>query len=89
MPNTRPQIFADIEKERAYQDEKWGTQFDDRNTINDWAAYITLYLGERATKMGRTPAEQREGLVKVATLAIAAIETFDRNQGFPPRHYDL
>jgi len=88
MPNTRPQIFEAIEKERAYQDEKWGTRFDDRNTVNDWAAYINTYLGERTTKMGLTPEQQREGMVKVATLAVAALESFDRNQGFPPRHYD-
>lgn len=25
----RQEIYAEIEKERAYQDEKWGTAFDD------------------------------------------------------------
>lgn len=85
----RRAIFEEIEKERAYQDGKWDTAFDDKNTVNDWAAYINLYASERATKMGTENAKQRKGILKVATLAIAALETFDRNHGFAPRHYDV
>jgi hypothetical protein len=32
--------------------------------------------------------EQRNNMLKVAALAVAALETFDRNDGFAPRHYD-
>jgi hypothetical protein len=80
-------IIDEILAERAYQDQKWGTAFDDKNTINDWGTYIGIYLA-KATNMGADAAEQRKQLVKVATLAVAAIQTFDRNAGFPARHYD-
>jgi hypothetical protein len=80
-------ILEDITAERAYQEKSWGTAFDDRNTLNDWVAYAAIYLG-RAASMKATPAEQREGILKTATILIAAVEAFDRNKGFPPRHYD-
>ena len=80
-------VLEEIKKEREYQDGKWGTGFDDKNTLNDWSSYITNYLG-KATTMEASPDAQRKFLVKVATLATAAVETFDRNSGFPPRHYE-
>lgn len=80
-------VTEEIKAERAYQDGKWGTAFDDKNTVNDWGAYIGSYTGN-ATNMNATPAQQRKALVKVASLAVAAIEAFDRNNGFPARHYD-
>lgn len=80
-------IFAEIEKEREYQDSKWGTDFDDKNTLNDWCSYIVNYLG-KAIAMKNTKEEQRIFLIKVATLSVAALEAFDRNHGFPNRHYD-
>jgi len=83
----RNKIFKEIKKERAYQDEKWGVKFDDKNTLNDWITYINIYAGE-AAKMGISKEEQRKYMVKVASLAVAALEVFDRNGGFAPRHYD-
>jgi hypothetical protein len=84
----RAEIFAAIEAERAYQDEKWGTAFDDKNTANDFGSYLSQYAGDRVTKMGLTPEQQRAGLIKVAAIAVAAIETIDRNGALAPRHYD-
>lgn len=81
------QIFNEIQAERLYQDNKWGTEFDDKNTLNDWIVYINNYAA-KAAFMGNTPEEQRAALIKVASLAVAALETFDRNNGFPKRHYD-
>jgi hypothetical protein len=83
----RDKIFKEIEGERLQQDGKWGTKFDDANTMNDWATYINQYAS-RAAKMGASKFEQRAALVKVAALAVASLETFDRNNGFRPRHYD-
>jgi len=87
--DTRLKIFNEIEAERAYQDAKWGNTFDDKNTVNDWNQYIAGY-GYRAASMENVgkPEEQRAAMVKVAALAVAALETFDRNNGFAPRHYD-
>lgn len=80
-------VFKEIQAEREYQDNKWGHEFDDENTINDWGTYINIYLA-KATDMSTPFSEQRGKLLKVAALAVAAIQTFDRNEGFPSRHYD-
>lgn len=83
----RERIFNQIAKERAYQEGKWGSKFDDKNTLNDWLAYIAGY-GARASNIDVDKIVQRAAMVKVAALAVAALETFDRNGGFAPRHYD-
>jgi hypothetical protein len=83
----RKQIFEQIEAERKYQDGKWGDEFDKKNTLNDWVTYINIYAGQ-AAKMGNSKEEQRTQMLKVATLAVAALERFDENDGFAPRHYD-
>jgi hypothetical protein len=92
MKNRR-EIFEEIYDERERQIEKWGNDFDDQNTINDWVAYITSYATRGATAGGwfHPEASDRfcQGMVKVAALAIAAIEACERNQhAFAPRHYD-
>lgn len=80
------QIFAEIKAEREYQNKLWGTEFDDKNTINDWSAYITRYLGQATGS--ENEAEQRTQMMKVASLAVAALEAINRNGKFAPRHYD-
>lgn len=80
-------ILQTIKDERAYQDKKWGISFDDKNTKNDWVTYITMYASQGA-KMGESDARFRTMMLKVAALAVAAIEAGDRNEGYPPRHYD-
>lgn len=84
---TLDKVLDEIREERVYQDGKWGTDFDDHNTLNDWVTYIAMYCG-RAANIGATPNLQRESMRKVATLAVAACECFDRNSGFAPRHYE-
>lgn len=83
----RKNIFAAIEAERQYQDGIFGTQFDDKNTVNDWVAYISAYAG-RAGAFTSDPEDQRKAMVKVAALAVAALEALDRNGQFAPRHFD-
>lgn len=80
-------VYKEIQDERAYQDGKFGVAFDDENTINDWGTYINIYLA-KATAMATPNSEQRKQMVKVAALAVAALQTFDRNGGFSSRHYD-
>ena len=91
-------IIEDIEQERAYSAALWSGEFDSRNTVNDWAAYINNYLARatimrgRHTDAGETREEhrarQRKSLVKAAGLVISALESFDDNGGFAERHYD-
>jgi hypothetical protein len=83
----RESIYRAIDAEREYQDGKWGTKFDDLNTANDWVAYIALYLGKAVTLPWNKEAYSL-ALVKVAALCVAALETLERNAGYPPRHYD-
>jgi len=83
--SNRTDIFFHIDAERVYQDSKWGLAFDDDNTVNDWVAYIAQYAGNA---IADDPQTQRKMLLKVATLAVAALEAFERNNGFSKRHYD-
>ncbi len=84
---SRETIFSEIKDERIYQDGKWGTKFDDQNTYNDWMSYVCMYLSDGG-KMINPQEKQRVGLVKAASLCVAALEAFDRNNGMSPRHYD-
>ena len=81
------EIFKAIDAENCYSCDTWGTDFDDHNTINDWAAYITQYVGNA---IGFTvPLEVAvTAFKKVANLAINAMAAAGRNGSFPGRHYD-
>ena len=84
---SRPEtILRDVVTERQHQVAKWGIEFDDKNTINDWVSYITSYAGQAAFE--DNAAVRRHKLIQVAALAVAAVEAFDRNLSFPNRHYD-
>lgn len=81
----RPEIFRAIEDERTYQDEIWGRDFDQCNTINDWSAFIVNYLGRAvAAENVDNPGAQRKALIKVAAICVAALE----QPAFAPRHYE-
>lgn len=80
---TRQEIYSAIETERAYQQEKWGDDFDRRNTPNDWLAYVLKYAGQAVT-MPFDNDVFRKTVLKVATLCVAALEQPD----YAARHYD-
>lgn len=81
-------IHNELDVERVYQVSKGNdADFDDKNTLSDWGAYIADYLG-RAVSAESGFSNSRKNLVKVATLACAALEAWDKNKGFPPRHFD-
>ena len=82
----RETIYQNIEAELDYAHKKWGTEFDSKNTLNDWAVYTNIYLG-RATEMAANKETKRKNLIKAAGLLISAIEWLDSGQ-MPPRHYD-
>jgi hypothetical protein len=79
-------VLEDIDKERQYQEIKWGVEFDNKNTANDWSAYISRYNGNASFAV--SPTEWRKQMIKVAALAVAAVEAYDRNGSLPDRHYD-
>ncbi len=80
-------IYHAIRREREYQNDLWGPEFDDKNTANDWVTYITKYAAKTAD-IPMTQGHYEIAMLKVAALALAAIEASKRNDGLPPRHYD-
>lgn len=79
----RTEIFNLVTKEREYQNKKWGTEFDSKNTPNDWVAYISKYLGQSVT-LPWNEEVFRTQMIKVMALASAALE----QDTFAKRHYD-
>jgi hypothetical protein len=79
-------IYKEIVAERTYQKQRWGDEADDTlNTPWMWAAYISQYATKwmAGTFLPLKPDVTdafRAGMIKVATLAIAAIESVDRQR---------
>lgn len=73
----RQEIFTQIEKERAYQDAKWGST-DNQNDPYNWGAYINAYTSRSLIGFPGDTKARREAfkadMIKVAALAVAAIE---------------
>lgn len=66
----------DVKEERLRQNEKWGEQNHSRLM---WCAILTEEVGEVAkAALEDSPSEYREELVQVAAVAVAAIESHDR-----------
>lgn len=80
-------ILGEIEAERRYQEKRWNLDFDDKNDLDNWVCNIVGYC-VRAACIQASPSKQRRDLLKVAAIAVAACEAFDRNGNFPPRHYE-
>ncbi len=80
-------VLNQINKEITRARQQWGVAFDDKNTLNDYAAYINIYLG-KATAMGIPTDEVKRNLYKAAGLVVTALERLETNGRFAPRHYD-
>lgn len=82
----RTEIFVQIDAERAYQQQRWGDTTDDtKNTPWMWVAYIARYA--TSWMVGSFPPIKRaetdsfrKFMLKVATIAVAAIESIDRQR---------
>jgi len=78
-------IIDEICAERAYQIAKWGNKIDDtKNTPWMWTAYIASYASQWMCGKFALNREDtvnfRTAMIKVATIAIAAVESLDRQQ---------
>lgn len=74
---SRQTIFNEIEREREYQDKKWGgaQQDDTEQSVGDFLRYILEY----SQGLGRaTSYDVRTRMVKTAALAVVLIEKLDR-----------
>jgi hypothetical protein len=73
----RLRALDDILKERDKQDEQWGgPDHDDTHDQWDWLDYID----HQKYRWVEVPNRGRETLVKIAALALAAIESIDRKE---------
>jgi hypothetical protein len=79
-------VYDEIRAEREYQTNKWGVEADDTaNTPNDWVAYIAHHAS-RWFKGGFLPVKGgsvddfRTQMIKTAALAVAAVESLDRQR---------
>jgi len=66
-------VLEEIKKERERQESHWGTDFDDKNTLNDWVAYIMIKAGQAAS-MFSSPEKQRENLLKTAAWQLLLVK---------------
>lgn len=79
LPSSPGQVRAlvDVLAERGLQDEQWGgPEHDDGHTLVDWRDFIVKQADRSVSSC-----DARARLVKVAALALAAIESLDRKAG--------
>ena len=79
-------LIEQIELEMDRANNMWGKDFDDKNTLNDWIAFINYYLS-KAVAMGISKEDREKYMRKACGLAI---NTFIRvrTNSLAPRHYE-
>lgn len=83
---SRKDILNEIDKEREYQEGKWGNNADDTvNTPNDFVSYVAAYStkwfpGGFMPYNPKTTDDFRTSMIKTAALAVAAVESIDRQR---------
>lgn len=80
MPEDKQKIFLEILEERNRQDAKWGgTAHDDQHDADDWFDYVRYQMSQVEEEWdGEDDNVVRRAYVKIAALAVAAVESFDR-----------
>ena len=68
---TREEIYKAIDTERAAQDSWGGREHDREHDIHDWSGFIRK---QSVALITRPANEELETLIKIAALAVAAIE---------------
>lgn len=74
---TREEVFKLISEEREYQKKKYGGRYDDSKwTAEQWTTFILEYLPNQKNPvpLRHTEYDIRTQLIKVAALAVAALE---------------
>ena len=77
-------VIATVQSERLRQREDWGDRHDDGHSAGDWTRFLVRHLGraEQAIE-DRDAATYRRQMVRVAALAVAAVEAHDRALAVP------
>ena len=73
-----PALAVEIEAERTRQDAKWGgADHDDEHDVADWVYVILGHVSKSRPTPESGPVFRRQ-MIRVAALAVAAIESCDR-----------
>jgi hypothetical protein len=83
---TIEQLGKNVVEEVLRARKMWGTEFDLKNTLNDWVSYINSYTA-KASRMGAPKEEVVTNLRKAAGLALSALYHAE-NDLLAPRHYE-
>lgn len=83
---TIEELGRDVVDEVSRAREMWGTDFDLKNTLNDWSSYVANYFAA-ASKMGASREDVIANIRKAAGLALSALYHAE-NDLLAPRHYD-
>lgn len=83
---TIEEITADIVRRIHGARKLWGTDFDAKNTLNDWLAYVNSFFGA-AVSIRTTPDEAVEQLRKASVVMLSALYHAE-NKTLAPRHYE-
>lgn len=69
-------ILSEIQHERTKQDDKWGEQ---NHNTNKWLVILGEEYGEVCkASLERDWLQYRKELIQVAAVAVAALESYDR-----------
>lgn len=80
------EILQEIREERKHQDAKWGgPAHDDEHSMYVWVGFISYYLGQSLSSAIKEYGSVkhryqifRYHMVKVAAIAVAAVQSIDR-----------
>jgi hypothetical protein len=80
---SRERIFAEVNEERRAQETRWSAALDDANSPMGWIALIARHAGLAIDDgaIMNDPERFRRQMIRVAALAVAAIESRDRIEG--------
>lgn len=69
-------VLLEVSEERARQDAKWGgPTHDDQHGPEEWEAFLM----KRIPAFSRADRAFRRRMIEIAALAIAAVQSYDRN----------
>ena len=86
MAKTVEELGQTVVEEVNRARRQWGTEFDLKNTLNDWVTYTGSYMSA-AAKMGASRDDVVTNLRKAAGLALSALYHAE-NDLLAPRHYE-
>jgi hypothetical protein len=70
-------VIAQVIQERKHQDRQWGgAAHDDTHSVLEWGSYICYQEAKLGGQI--SVREARERFIKIAALAVAAVESIDR-----------